>query len=165
MSTPIRFHLIILIYSILFTSCSNSDKHREEGKIFHAGPSANGIGSLYFALYDDDTYQICNSGGVGQDCYTGNFNLSKDTLTLFELNKEVPVKSNRLIIKRYFEQDSTFWKWKYAKSIGTSTWVDFKWRDSALGGTGNVYQLNDKSELMKDEAHFIIRLDSLKNYR
>jgi hypothetical protein len=34
-----------------------------------------------------------------------------------------------------------------------------------MGGTGDIYQLNDKNELMKEELHFIIRLDSLKNYR
>lgn len=165
MKPPIKVYLFPLLFSVTFNSCSHSDKHREEGKIFHAGPSSGGIGALYFGLYNDNKYQICNSGGLGQDCYSGNFILNKDTLTLIKLTKEVPLKSNKLILIRYAEQDSSFWKWKYAKSIGVSTWLDFKWRDSAMGGSGDVYQLNERNERMKDELQFVIRLDSLKNYR
>jgi hypothetical protein len=165
MNTPAKLYLIILSFTISLDACSHSDKHREAEKIFHAGPSSGGIGALYFALYTDKTYQICSSGGIGQDCYSGNFNLKRDTLTLIELNKEISLKSNKLLIIRYAEQDSSFWNWKYTKSIGVSTWQDFKRRDLSLGGTGDVYQLNDRNELMKDESHFIIRLDSLKYYR
>jgi len=90
---------------------------------------------------------------------------AKDTLTLLDLTKEIPLKSHRLLVIRYDEQDSTYWKWKYTEVTGISKWQDPRFRDSAMGGTGDVYQLNDKNELMKDELHFIIRLDTVKNYR
>jgi hypothetical protein len=159
-----KLYFFIITLTITLSSCSTSE-HREQGKIFHAGPSSGGIGSLYFALYDDKTYQICNSGGVGQDCYSGKFSLIGDTLTLIDLDNAIPLKSEKLLILRYAEQDSTYWKWKYEKSIGIWTWEHLQWRDLAIGGIGDVYQLNDKNELMKDECYFIIRLDSLKNHQ
>jgi hypothetical protein len=164
MTTTIKLYLSSLAFILTLSSCSHSDTHREEGKIFHAGPMSGGVGALYFALYDDNTYEICNSGGIGQECYSGNFKLDKDTLTLPDLNKKIPLKSNKLVLIRYAEQDSSFWNWKYSKSIGVSTWRDFQLRDSAVGGKGDVYQLDDSNKLMKDESYFIIRLDSLKNY-
>ncbi|MGC4104062.1 hypothetical protein [Ferruginibacter sp.] len=159
-----KLYLIILASITLLSSCFYSDESREQGKIFHAGPSTGGIGAMYFALFNDHTYQLCNSGGIGQDCYTGNFELHRDTLTLTNLDKKIPLHSGRFIIKRYAEQDSSYWNWKYAKNIGISTWQDFRSEDLIMEGIGDVYQLNDSNQLMKDDIYFIIRLDSLKNF-
>jgi hypothetical protein len=169
-----KIHISILTLILIISSCSSSsDTHREHGKIFHAGPMSGGISALYFGLYDDNTYQICNSGGLGQDCYSDKFNLHKDTLTLLDLNKDIPLKSNRLIIRRYSTQDSTYWEWKYSrqykeytsdKTLGKWVWQEYKRSDMALG-QGDVYQLDTNNIVLKSEYHFIIQFDSLKNYR
>jgi hypothetical protein len=154
-------YISIGIVTLLLYSCLSSDNHREESKIFHAAPSTGGIGALYFALYDDNSYQICNSGGIGQDCYSGRFELHKDTLVLLDLNKEIPLKSNQFLIIRYSEQDSNYWKRKYS---GTSySWQDSKRIDTS-NGLGDVYNLY-RGKLVNDDDHFIIRLDNLGNYR
>jgi len=157
--------LLLLSFVMALSACLTftSDEIRgDEGKVFHAGPSTPGIGSLYFGLYSDKTYQICSSGGIGQSCYSGNYELNKDTLTLKNLNKDIHLNSSRFLIKRYSEQDSTYWKWKYREYNNVHTWSEYKWEDSVIGGTGDVYQLNKQNETMKDDIHFIIRLDSLK---
>lgn len=165
MKTPVTIILLLLIFGISFYACSHPEKPDDKGEVFHAGPSSGGIGGLYFVLNNDHKYQICISGGIGQDCYSGAFSLSRDTLILNKLRQEIPLKSNRLIIVRFAEQDSAFWKWKYEESIGGSTWQDFRSSDLAVGGLGDVYQLNDKNELLRDDLHFTIRLDRLRNYR
>ena len=172
--TLTRHPSFVLIISLIISSCSTfTDSHREEGKIFHAAPMSGGIGALYFGLYNNNKYQICNSGGLGQFCYSGEFKLSRDTLTLLALNKEIPLKSNKLLILRYTEQDSTYWEWKYSKQykdfssdrkLGRWIWRDFQGGDLALG-EGDVYQLDTNGIRIRSEYHFIIRFDSLKNYR
>jgi len=157
--------LFLLAASMMLISCLNSDIHREDSKIFHAGPSSGGIGSMYFSLYKDGTYHFCNSGGIGEICYSGKFNLNKDTILLNELNKDIRIASNRLIIKRYAEQDSTYWIWKYENSSRALKWVDFRRQDSLINTIGDVYLLDKENEPRKDETHFTIRLDSLKTYR
>jgi hypothetical protein len=160
-----RLHNSILILVLIISSCSSSsDTHREYGKIFHAAPMSGGIGALYFGLYDDNTYQICNSGGLGQECYADKFKLDKDTLILLNLNKDIPLKSNRLLVVRYAEQDSNYWKQKYIDN--PNTWEELKQKDTT-NGIGDVYQLNNNNKLFSEtrDIHFIIKLDSLKNYR
>jgi len=165
MNISISFQFFYLALGMSFISCDHSDKHREEDKIFHAAPSKGGIGSLYFALYKDNTYEICNSGGVGQNCYSGAFILKRDTIIFYKLNKEIQLSSNRMIIKRYAEQDSTFWIWKYKISSNVSKWLEFKELDIAMGGIGDVYVLNTENEPLKEGTHFTIRMDSIKTYR
>jgi hypothetical protein len=162
--TSTKLYISILIIALMLSSCFSSDTHREEGKIFHAGPMSGGIGALYFGLYNDNTYQICNSGGIGQTCYSGKFKLDKDTLILLDLNKNVPLKSDKLLIVRYNDQDSNYWKWKYSRV--PNSWQHLKRQDS-INGLGDVYQLDKNNKLMNDQhdEHFIIRLDNLKNYR
>ncbi len=154
----------ILTLALIISSCSSSSTHRESGKIFHAGPPTGGIGALYFGLYKDGTYQICNSGGLGQDCYSGDFKLNKDTLTLLDLNKNVPLQSNRLLILRYKDLDSNYWKWKYKDN--PNGWQRLQWQDTVLA-TGDVYQLDSNNDLMngKTDDYFLIRLDDLKSYQ
>jgi hypothetical protein len=155
----------IILFGILLTlnSCfSHSDTHRENDKIFLAGPSSGGIGALYFGLYKDHTYQICASSGIGQDCYSGEFVLNGDTVTLTGLDKKINIKYNRLVILRYSQQDSNYWKWKYAKPH--LRWNEWKQRDSGLGTSGDVYEIDQNNRLDKNEIHFVIELDSLKQY-
>ncbi len=148
-----------------FSSCTEFQKpFREEDKLFHAAPQGNGIGSLSFALYNDHRYQIMNSGGIGADYYSGNYVTKNDTIILENLSKESSLKSNRLLIFKYDKQDSSFWDWKYPAKKEISNWRDFKWHDSIMG-EGDVYQLDENNKPLKDEYHFIIRLDSLKNFR
>jgi len=168
----INLYIYCLAIVLLIGSCTSSPgSHRENAKIFHAAPMSGGIGALYFGLYNDNTYQICNSSGLGQDCYSGKFKLDKDTLTLLDLNRDVPLRSNKLIIVRYNKQDSTYWEWKYSRqyesfssdrTLGKWKWQEFKNADMVLG-EGNVYQLAPNGIPIKDEYYFIIQLDSLKN--
>jgi hypothetical protein len=156
----------ILTLVLVTGSCtSSSDTFREEGEIFHAAPPTHSVaGELYFGLYNDNTYEICNNGGLGQDCYCGKFKLDRDTLTLLDLDRNVPLKSNKLFILRYAEQDSMYWKRKYRNN--PSSWQDVKWHDT-INGLGAVYQLDNNNRLLNDtkDDYFLIRLDSLKNYR
>jgi hypothetical protein len=169
-----RSYIFFIIISLIINACSTfSASRREEGKIFHAAPMSGGIGALSFGLYNDSNYEICNSGGLGQFCYSGEFKLNRDTLTLIDLHKDVPLKSNKFLILRYAEQDSTYWEWKYSRQytsfsadrkLGKWIWQQFKGSDLALG-EGDIYQLDNNGIPIKDEYHFIIRFDSLRNYR
>lgn len=158
-----RFNSILTL-ALVISSCSSSDTHRESGKIFHAGPPTAGIGALYFGLYKDGTYQICKSGGLGQDCYSGNFKVSNDTLTLVDLNKDVPLLSNRLLVLRYNNLDSSYWIWKYKGN--PNSWQRLQWQDTSLS-LGDVYQLDSNNDLMngKTDYYFLIRLDHLLSYQ
>ena len=155
--------IIVLFFSMvtIFISCSSPEVFSEQDKIFHGGSSTGGIGSLYFALYKNNRYQVCNSGGIGEDCYSGNFELKNDTIILLNLDKQVPLKFNRLIILRYNKQDSSFWKMKYSNNH--FPWQDLKQNDSMLGGSGDIYQLDNRNKIVwdKKQNHFIIRMDSL----
>ncbi len=104
---------------------------------------------------------ICSSGGIGEDCYTGEYLLNHDTIILMDLNEKTPLKSNRLIILRYNKLDSNYWKSKYANSIWN--WREWKRRDSLMGGSGDVYNVGRNNKIIWDlnNSHFIIRLDSL----
>jgi hypothetical protein len=159
--------LTLLIVGLL--SCEK--RFDEKDKLFHGAPQSNGVGGLSFGLYNDKRYVVTNSGGIGWSDYSGSYILSGDTITLKELDKESGLEKNRLIIYRYSLQDSNYWKWKYSdrfsdtdKTLGTWTWRKFKDVDQMLG-EGDVYQLDENSKTLKDKYHFLIRFDSLKNYR
>jgi hypothetical protein len=47
----------------------------EVGKIFHAAPSQVESALYILRCTKTATYQICNSGGIGQNCYSGKFEL------------------------------------------------------------------------------------------
>ena len=159
---------ILFIVSLLYgiSSCAENKKpFREEDKIFHAAPQGNGIASLSFALYSGNRYQIMNSGGIGADYFSGIYSLKGDTIIFNDLSKGSSLKSNRLKIFRYNQQDSTYWIWKHAKSLRHRNWQVFEEQDKQIGD-GDVYQLDGKNKPMIDEYHFIIRLDSLqKSFR
>ncbi len=157
------FNFLLLTLSLLFFSCGGFEKEfKDEDKILHAGPSTGGIGSLSFALYKDSRYRISNSGGVGEFIYAGSFTIMGNIITLNKLDKESSMEYNRLLISRYNEQDSVYWKNKYGNNAGS--WQDLRKQDSALGGTGDIYQLDDNNQIAQNEAHFIIRLDSVKQF-
>ena len=119
-----------------------SDLHKEEDKIFHACiPDGGAVGGLYFGLYKDHTYQICSTGGIGQDCYEGKYLLNQDTLILIDLDKEIHLKSNKLLISRYHEE-----------------------RYGNLGEVSQLDSLNHKI-IGNTEIYFVIRIDSLENFR
>jgi hypothetical protein len=173
----------IIILTILISALSSCDtvtisndrflSFNEEDKIFHAAPQSNGIGGMSFGLYKDNRYLLYNSGGIGWSEYSGTYSLRGDTLILQNLDKGLPFVSNRLRIYRYAEQDSTFWEWKYAdrykslssdRTLGKWIWKDYKDHNMALG-EGNVYQLDNLGNPIDTAYYFIIRYDSLKNYR
>lgn len=136
----------------------------EEEKIFHGAPSIQGVGGLSFGLYRDKRYQIISSGGIGVSYYSGSFTMTGDTIILRDLDKKSGFVSNRLLIVRYKEQDSTFWKWKYPNLKGLWELQNAKYFDSTWA-SGDVYQLSTDNIPIKDQYYFYIRLDSLKIYR
>ena len=98
-----------------FSSCITSQPLREQDKIFHGAPESMGIGGLSFGLYKDNKYLVVNSGGIGSFEYSGLYTVNEDTIVLNNLSKDVPMESNRLVIFRYDQQDSTYWEWKYSR--------------------------------------------------
>ncbi|TMI73475.1 MAG: hypothetical protein E6H09_06890 [Bacteroidetes bacterium] len=159
-----RFLIFFFAAFMVFSSCHHiGDTHRQENKIFHALMS-NEMGDFYFGLYKDSTYQICASGRIAQDCFSGKYDLKGDTLVLFNLNPEVNLKYDHLLIMRYGEVDSNYWKEKYPNS--SSSWRTLKLSDSTKG-LGDVYQINDYNQILRDsnESRFVITIDSLKYYR
>lgn len=161
--TIIRCSIIASVFIAAIFSCNNVLRKKKE--IFHAGPPGHSVvGNLYFALYDDHTYRICNVGGIGQDCYSGNFEIVGDTITLQNLDKRVPLPSNRLLILEYKDLDSSYWKWKYKEN--PNSWQRLQWQDTVVA-SGDVYPLASDNSLVRGGAsdHFLIRLDSLTGYR
>ena len=157
----IFLNLILLFITSIFSCESKIQKPNEKDLIFHAGPSTGGVvGQVYFQLFTDSRYYICNSGGIGEDCYTGIYELHNDTIILENLDKGSSLKFNRLIIYRYYNQDSNYWKWKYPHL--SWEWWELKRRDSILESTGDVYQINNKNNIEKNETFFNIRFDRLK---
>lgn len=153
---------LILIFSLF--SCASKHKFNEDDKIFHGASASGGIGGGYFALYKDRKYQVCESGGLGEECYTGNFTLIGDTIVLQNLSKKCYLKNNKLLICKYDKQDSTYWQWKYPGHI--NDWEDMKERDIRMGNDGDVHQIDIQNKRILDPTyHFVVRLDNLKDYR
>ena len=155
----------------LGTSCARP--FEEKNKIFHGAPSSNGISGLSFALYNDHRYQVMSSGCLFAFTKSGTYDLVGDTIILNGIDKHENFKSKRLLIFRYDQQDSTYWEWKYSRiyksfkanrKLGRWLWEDHKSGDAAIG-EGDVYQINENGEPIENAYHFIIMLDSLKNYR
>jgi hypothetical protein len=160
---------VIMLFGV--SACETS--FDEKDQIFHGSLASHGIGKLSFSLYKDQRYLIINSGGIGSSEYIGSYALYGDTILLYNLNKEVPLESNKLVIYRYEQQDSSYWEWKYSrlyksftsdKTLGKWDWTQYKSGDKALG-EGDVYQIDANGIPIKEPVHFIIRLDSLRNYQ
>lgn len=153
----------MIFFIPLFFSCNSNPNFEEQDKIFHASGASGGIGGIYFALYKNHQYQICESGGLGETCCSGNYILAGDTIKLFNLSNKCYIKNTRLLICRYNQQDSSYWQWKYPKHL--KDWADMKKHDLNLDNSGDVYQIDNNNKLVLDPTYyFVIRLDSLINY-
>lgn len=157
---------IILTFSILFllASCKTEIKVDEKDKIFHAGPVNSGFGGIYWGLFRDNKYQFCDGDFMDHGCYTGIYSLSGDTVILHDLKKHEGIPTNKFLIRRYSDMDSSYWAWKYPEH--KSDWQNMRRSDSAIGSTGDVFPLTSKGDILFDKNnYFLIRLDSLTNNR
>ena len=147
----------------MFISCNNSVDGKEEDKIFHAGPVNSGVGVIFFALYKENKYQFCDGNAFFPGGYTGSYKLFGDTLILYGLkNSHQGIPTNKFIIRRYADMDSTYWQWKYTHS--RLKWQDLKYSDESKSSTGDVFPLDAQGRIVFDiNNYWLIRLDSLKN--
>jgi hypothetical protein len=161
MTSSKAFIIIFLSALTLSTACQTQVKVKEEDKIFHAGPVNSGFGGIFFALYKDNKYQFCDGDFMDPGCYTGEYSLAGDTITLYHLKKHTGIPSNRFIIRRYHDMDSSYWQWKYPDH--KDGWENMRDGDTRVS-TGDIFPLNLKGEILFDRNnYFIIRLDKLKN--
>jgi hypothetical protein len=155
---------IRVLFPILFalTGCKSEIKVDEKDKIFHAGPVQSGFGVIYWGLYKDNKYQFCDGNFMDYGCYTGLYSISEDTVTLHGLKKHAGIPTNRFIIRRYSDMDSSYWAFKYPES--KTNWRTLRHIDSLIGSTGDVLPLdkNNRIQLEKDN-YFLIRHDSVEN--
>ena len=164
MTSSKTFIIIFLSALTLSTACQTQIKVKEEDKLFHAGPAVSGLGVMFFGLYKDNKYQFCDGDFMDPGCYTGNYSLAGDTIILYDLKKHTGIPSNRFIIRRYKDMDSSYWQWKYPDH--KSDWESMRQRDTTMGSTGDIFPLNPKGEIVFNQNnYFIIRLDKLKNNR
>jgi hypothetical protein len=155
---------IFLSVVIVGTACKSRLRIKEEDKIFHAGPVQSSFGTIFFSLYKDNKYQFCDGDFMNDGCYTGEYTLSGDTLLLYDLKEHKGIPSDRFLIRRYHDMDSSYWQWKYPDHKGD--WTGMRRSDSLRGADGDVLYLNSKGEIvLEGDNYFLIRLDSLKNYR
>lgn len=151
----------IAILIILCISFSCSVELKEEDKIFHAAPSDSGFGTTFFSLYKNNKYEFCDGDFMDNGCYTGDYELKGDTLILHDLKLNDHVRSNRFIIYRFVEQDSSYWKKKYPKS--NEDWKELRKSDSLSGNSGDIYELDkDNQPRTKVNYWYVIRFDELK---
>ena len=97
------------------------------------------VGGLYFGLYNDNTYQICATGGLGETCHEGNYLLKEDTLVLLNLEESYTLQSHRFLIEHF----------------------EVKNRE---GNSGEVFQLDKMNKKMtgKSDIRFVVRMDQLE---
>ena len=136
----------------------------EKDKIFHAGPVQSGFGGIFWGLYKENKYQFCDGDFMDYGCYTGLYSISGDTVTLHDLKKHNGIPTNRFIIRRYSDMDSSYWVWKYPDN--KTNLKSLRHNDSIIGSTGDVFPLDEHNKIKHDrDNYFLIRLDSLKNNR
>jgi len=141
--------------------CGTNIELKEEDKVFHAGPNMSGFGGTFFGLYKNNIYEFCDGDFMDPGCYTGEYELNGNILTLNDLKLNDHVKHIRFIIYRYAEQDSTYWLKKYPNS--SSDWKQLRQSDLNSGSEGDVYELNNNDNPVTDVAYYyVIRLDKLK---
>lgn len=154
-------NIVFLFMMSILCGCGNSIELKEEDKIFHAGPNMSGFGGTFFGLYKNNIYEFCDGDFMDLGCYTGEYELNGDILTLKNLQLNDHVNYNRFKIFRYSEQDSTYWQKKYPNS--SSDWEQLKLSDINRGSDGDVYELdNDDNPVMDVAYYYVIRLDKLK---
>ncbi len=150
------FQMLVILFII---SCKNYEQNKEN-EVFFAGPNESGFGGTFFTLYKDNSYKFCDGNFMNSGCYSGEYKMNGDTLTLENLKLNDHVKSNRFIIYRLNEQDSAYWKKKYPE---TEDWKSSRESDSLKGFQGDVYEL-DKNNVPQTQVsyYYVIRLDKLK---
>ncbi len=162
--TTLQSIAIVFLTTSILTSCKSELTVDEKDKIFHAGPVNSGFGVIYWELYKDNKYQFCDGDFMDPGCYTGLYSLSGDTVTLHDLKKHDGIPTNRFIIRRYSDMDSSYWAWKCRNT--KTEWKDLRRSDSLSGSEGDIFPLDEKNEIVFNKNdYFLIRLDSLKNYR
>ena len=163
MTTSIKTYIIIF-FSLIWIACHAQVIVKEEEKIFHAGPVNSGFGGIYFGLYKENKYQFCDGDFMDAGCYTGNYNLSGDTIILYELKRHEGIPTNKFIIRRYKDTDSSYWQWKYPEH--KDQWEIMRHRDSSIGSTGDVFPLGLNGQIVFERNnYFLIRFDEIKNNR
>jgi len=160
--TPVKLPLYLIFCSAsLWISCEPKTQLKEEDKLFHAGPVISGLSGIYFALYKDGKYQFCDGDFMYPGCYTGNFVLSGDTITLIGLRKHSSIPSNKFLIRRYVDMDSIYWQWKYPNH--KADWQSMHKSDTLRGASGDILPIGQNGEIVFETRNdFIIRLDELK---
>ena len=153
-----------MLTALILSGCKAKIKENEKDKIFHAGPVNSGFGGIFFGLYKDNKYEFCDGDFMDAGCYTGLYNLSGDTIILHDLKKHNGIPTNKFIIRRYSDMDSSYWLWKYPDQ--KMDWQSMRHQDSSIGSTGDVFPLDEMNKIKIDRNnYFVIRLDSLKNNR
>jgi len=153
-----------IIFTLLCTGCGNQVKVKEEDKIFHAGPVNSGFGGIFFGLYKDNKYEFCDGDFMDAGCYTGYYSLAGDTIILSKLREHKGIPTNKFIIRRYNDMDSSYWQWKYPDH--KDDWQIMRHTDSIIGSIGDVFPLDPKGKIVFDRnSYFLVRLDSLTNRR
>lgn len=151
---------LLFLMSFLF-GCVTNVELKEKDKIFHAGPNMSGFGGTFFGLYKNNIYEFCDGDFMDPGCYTGEYELNGNILTLKNLKLNNHVNYNRSVIYRYADQDSTYWQKKYPNS--SSDWEQLKQSDINSGSDGDVYELIDDDKPVTDISYYyVIRLDKLK---
>ena len=156
MKMKIYFQIVLIL---LFVSCKQYQQTKEN-EVFFAGPNESSFGGTFFTLYNDYSYKFCDGDFMNPGCYSGEYKINGDTLTLQDLKLNDHVKNNRFIIYRMSEQDSSYWKKKYPES---NDWKDSKESDSLRGFQGDVYEI-DKNNIPQTQVpyYYVIRLDKMK---
>ncbi len=154
-------HITLIFMMSFVCGCDANVELKEEDKIFHAGPNMSGFGGTFFGLYKNNIYQFCDGDFMNPGCYTGEYELNGNILTLKNLKLNGHEKYNRFIIYRYAEQDSSYWQKKYSNS--PSNWEQSKQSDINSGSQGDIYELDNDGKPVKDVTYYyVIRLDKLK---
>lgn len=155
---------LLLIACSLLLSCNINLSVDEKDKIFHAGPVNSGFGGIYWGLYKNNIYQFCDGDFMDHGCYAGLYSLSGDTIILHDLKKHQRIPTNKFIIRRCSEMDSSYWAWKYPNN--QTDWKILRQNDSLSGSTGDVFPIDENNKIRYErDGYFLIRLDSLKNSR
>jgi hypothetical protein len=159
--TTLKPFLCLLAATLMWTGCRTQIKVKEEDKIFHAGPVNSGFGGIFFGLFKDNKYEFCDGDFMNPGCYTGLYTISGDTIILLELRKHDGIPTNKFIIRRYRDMDSSYWIWKYPEH--KINWQSMRNND-AIGSTGDIFPLDKMNKIVYDRNHyFLIRMDSLQN--
>jgi hypothetical protein len=151
---------LLCVLCIICASCQV--QVNEEDKVFHAAPLNADLGGSYFSLYKGNKYQFCDGDFMDPGCYTGDYHLLSDTITLHKLKKHFGISTNRFLIRHYKDMDSSYWQWKYPGD--DDEWERMRHMDMMSGATGDVLPLSLEGEIVFDRVnYFVIRMDEMKN--